>query len=284
MPRQGIRRGTVLRWCVMNNDNELSLNEGGSDCQVILENPHKSEPLNLSLCSACPGGRACTHCQAGRYDVERKGRARARVLVTLSDGTSRIERGRKARRRFYVRCSMGLEIAMARGHVVRVFTLSESDYAIGMGLNFGKAVNKFFVKMQYDYGCVIPRYVITHVGKSGVRLDRHIVCYGTGKLDVLAMDAHWHKVYGSKLTGMAQVWSPRGLSFYLSKYLGNSEEKFVEGRMSPAWVFPGWWKFNLAYHQAYGVYPPVSVFVWLLELPEEERRREVDEYMRVWSL
>ena len=83
---------------------------------------------------------------------------------------------------------------------------------------------------------------------------------------------------------MAQVWSPRGLSFYLAKYLGNSEERFVEARMSPAWVFPGWWKFNLAYHKAYGVYPPLKLFVWLLGLSEAERKWEVSEYLRVWSL
>ena len=262
-----------------------TLAEGAEDCQVVVDNPYKSEVIDFSGCSSCLGGRNCSKCQRGLYDVVRSEELEDRpVLVPLSVGSCRKATEVKARRRFYMRCSLGLEIALAAGHVVRVFTLSESDYAIGMDLDFGNAVRKFFGKMQYDYGCLIPRYVITHAGKSGVRLDRHVLCYGTGKLDVLEMDKHWHKVYGSKLTGMAKVWSPRGLSFYLAKYLGNSDEKFVEARMSPQWVFPGWWKLNLKYHQAYGVYPPIGFFVGLLRLPESVRKREVNELLEVWSL
>ena len=264
--------------------NDFSLDEGLKDCQVVVDNTYESAKLDFTRCASCTGGRSCSKCQAGRYDVVSSGDDTGPVLVPLSVGSCRKYAEVKARRRFYMRCSLGLEIAVACGHVVRVFTLSESDYAIGMDLNFGDAVRKFFGKMQYDYGRVIPRYVITHAGKSGVRLDRHVLCYGTGKLDVLELDKHWHKVYGSKLTGMAKVWSPRGLSFYLAKYLGNSDEKFVEARMSSRWVFPGWWKFNLAYHQAYGVYPPVALFVGLLRLPEDVRKREVSELMKVWSM
>ena len=182
-----------------------------------------------------------------------------------------------------MRCTLGIEIALTYGYIVRAFTLTESDYAIGMDLDFGLACKKFFMKMQYDYGKPIPRYVITHQPPGGDRLDRHVICFGTGKLDVLDLDKHWHKVYGSKLTGMEKVWSPRGLSFYLANYLKADSDKFVKATMSPSWVFPGWWRFNLAYHKAFGVYPAIDGFVHLLHLPASVRKVEVDDYMRIWT-
>lgn len=209
---------------------------------------------------------------------------RPTVLVPLALRVEDFSRKRRIRNRFFVRCSLGLEIALAAGHVVRVFTLTESDYAIGMGLDFGDAVHKFFIKMHHDYGSAIARYVVTHASPGKGRMNRHVICYGTGRLDVLDLDKHWHKVYGSKLTGMERLWSPRGFTFYLSKYLAKGDEEFVKASMSPRWVFPGWWRFNLAYHKAYGEYPPLELFVGLLRLPEDVRRSEVSELLRIWSL
>lgn len=182
-----------------------------------------------------------------------------------------------------MRCVLGIEIALAAGFIVRAFTLTESDYALGMGLDFGRASMKFFQKMQYDYGRSIPRYVITHHAFGSARLDRHVICFGTPKLDVLAMDKHWHKVYGSKLTGMEKVYSPRGLAFYLCQYLVADGDKFVKATMSPQWVFPKWWQYNLAYQKAYGVFPPLERFVELVRLPGDVRKAEVDSLLYIWS-
>jgi hypothetical protein len=150
-------------------------------------------------------------------------------------------------------------------------------------LDFGLASKKLFMKMQYDYGVPIPRYVITHQARGSDRLDRHVICYGTGKLDVIDLDRHWHKVYGSKLTGMEKVWSPSGLSFYLADYLRGDGEKFVKAVMSRQWVFPKWWKYNLAYHKAYGVYPSVRDLAGLVQMPEVERKAEVDSLLSIWG-
>jgi hypothetical protein len=259
----------------------------------------------FSKCLVCPGGRSCLKCLSGFYAEEKPCYSigghhclscsrvlcpyfdetvfpRPAVLIPLSDGTSKYSAKLKARRRFYMRCVLGIEIALAVGERVRVFTLSESDYALGMGLDFGSACNKFFTRMSQEYGGAIPRCVVTHHVPGSVRSDRHVICHGTGWLNADNLDKHWHKVYGSKLTGLEEVWSPRGLAFYLVKYLG-ADEKFVSGSMSPGWVFPGWWQFNLAYHKAHGEYPRLDVFVKLLGLPEAVRKHEVEDLLTVWS-
>jgi len=292
----------------------LSLATSGSDCQVLLAtqaNVVSRVKYDFVKCLSCTGGRSCLKCVSGAYDDARRcysiggrhclsclrvacpffdetafPRARARaVLVPLSVASSRISHNRKkVRNRFFMRCVLGIEIALAAGFRVRAFTLSESDYALGMDLAFGRAANKFFVKMNYDYGKPVPRYVITHQAVGSARLDRHVICFGTGRLDVLELDRHWHKVYGSKVTGMEEIWSARGLAFYLARYLGGNEEKFVKASMSPHWVFPKWWQFNLAFHRAYGEYPSLDLFVKLLRLPEDYRAHEVDDYLKIWSM
>jgi hypothetical protein len=182
-----------------------------------------------------------------------------------------------------MRCVLGIEVALARGLSVRAFTLTESDYAIGMGLDFGLASKKLFMKMGYSAGSPVGRMVITHHRPGAERLDRHVLCVGTGWLDVFDLDKHWHKVYGSKLTGMERVWSARGLSFYLARYMGAGEEKFVKAEMSPQWVFPKWWRYNLAYHKAYGEYPSVEHLAKLASLPSGVRKVEVDDWLHIWG-
>lgn len=287
------------------NYNDISLAEGVSGCQDSVGNQPVKRSFDWSRCLACSGGRSCLKCQAGVYVDEQPCRCvggrgclrcqrvvcpfvnatRRPVLVPLTYEVAEKcrYRNRLRRNRFYMRCVVGIEVALAAGFVVRAFTLTESDYALGMGLDFGLACKKFFMKMQYDYGIPIPRFVITHRAVGSVRLDRHVICFGTGKLDVLALDSHWHKVYGSKLTGMERVWSPRGLAFYLARYLESGEEKFVKANMSPSWVFPKWWQYNLAYHKAYGEYPTVEHLAGLVKCPVGVRKAEVDSCLSIWG-
>lgn len=267
-----------------------SLSVAVSDCQVLAGLDHAtpvvqtSSPLAgpswLSHCLQCPGGRSCHKCQAGVYAPKVR---HPPVLVPLSYDVAEFRR-RKRRNRFYMRCVLGIELALSRGQIVRAFTLTESDYAIGQGLDFGLASKKLFMKMAYDYGGAIPRYVVTHHAPGSVRLDRHVICYGEKKLDVIDLDNHWHKVYGSKLTGMERVWSPKGLAFYLGRYLQAGDEKFVKANMSPGWVFPGWWRLNLAFHRSELRYPPLEFFSHFLDLPRSQLQAEVDDYLYIFSV
>jgi hypothetical protein len=238
---------------------------GGSEVAIYanqLTRTNESEdnlrpPVNISNseftdCLKCDKGQNCRKCRQGVYQSE----ADAPVLVPLSAQSAEFK-NRRRKSRFFKRCSIGLEVATAAGYVTRCFTLTESDYAIGNNLDFGEAAHKLFTKMRYDYGQKMAYFWVEHRQGDKLRLNRHVLCYGTHKLDVFDLDHHWHKVYGSKLTGMEKVWSPAGLSFYLAKYL-NSNEGFVRAFMSQNWVFLGWWKFNLDYHIRFGVYPTVD--------------------------
>lgn len=265
------------------NDIRLAESEGGCQALETEANSFHPAPRDLSRCLSCPGGFSCVKCQSGFYDPQEKRPRPVLVPLTYEVTEKKRYQKKKRRNRFYMRCVLGIEIALAAGFIVRAFTLTESDYALGMGLDFGRASMKFFQKMQYDYGRSIPRYVITHHAFGSARLDRHVICFGTPKLDVLAMDKHWHKVYGSKLTGMEKVYSPRGLAFYLCQYLVADGDKFVKATMSPQWVFPKWWQYNLAYQKAYGVFPPLERFVELLRLPGDVRKAEVDSLLYIWS-
>jgi hypothetical protein len=175
----------------------------------------------------------------------------------------------RRRNRFYVRCTVGMEVAMLNGHVMRAFTLTESDYALGMGISYREAVNKFFTWLKY-YFVELAYYWVEHEQGDKQRRNRHVLCYGTEKLSAVALDNEWHRVYGSKVTGLEKIWSPRGFGFYLSEYLGG-EDRFVRAIMSRKWVFPGWWKFNLDYHGRYGEYPSVERLASLSEMSPEAR-------------
>jgi hypothetical protein len=206
----------------------------------------------LKDCLHCDKGRSCRKCREGFYQNE----AHSPVLVPLNAQSADFK-NRKRKSRFYKRCSIGLEVAISAGYFARCFTLTESDYAIVNDLDFGTAAHKLFTKMRSDYGQKMAYFWVEHRQGDKLRLNRHVICYGTDKLDAISLDNHWHKVYGSKLTGMERVWSPAGLSFYLAKYL-NSNEGFVRAVMSQNWVFPGWWKFNLDFHARFGVYPTID--------------------------
>lgn len=220
--------------------------------------PPESELMEYDFdrCRVCVSGRNCRKCLRGDYKISPSSR-----LVPLPYETQELKHRRQ--KRFYMRCALGIEVALENGNIVRAFTLTESDYALGMGLDFGKAWNKLLVKMRYDYGGVFPYCLVEHEQGDRQRRNRHVICYGTGLLDQVALDEHWRKVYGSVISGMERVWSPRGLAFYLSKYLTSSSDSFVRAIMSTKWVFQGWWKFNLAYHRLYGAYPNVEVLAAL---------------------
>jgi hypothetical protein len=241
---------------IPNSDVESNNTSEGSLCVVDGE---------LKSCLRCDKGQSCRKCRQGFYQNE----AHSPVLVPLNAQSAEFK-NRRRKSRFFKRCLIGLEVATTAGYVTRCFTLTESDYAIGNNLDFGEAIHKLFTKMRYDYGQKLAYFWVEHRQGDKLRLNRHVLCYGTNKLDVFDMDHHWHKVYGSKLTGMEKVWSPAGLSFYLAKYL-NGSEGFVRAFMSQNWVFPGWWKLNLDYHTRFGVYPTVAQLAEIVMMNPRDR-------------
>lgn len=221
----------------------------------------RSSAFLFDNCLTCPGGRNCHKCQAGVYGT---------VLVPLSLASREITK-RKRKSRFYVRCKVGIEVALERSLIVRAFTLTESNRALEYELDYGKAVDKFFNKMRRQYPD-LAYYWVEHRQGDLARCNRHVICYGTGFLNVSDLEKEWQKVYASKVTGMEKIWSSKGFAFYLSKYLAKTDnDEFSRARMSESWVFPHWWQFNLDYKKASGNYPTVQDYARLSALPDNER-------------
>lgn len=234
----------------MLQDSVVSLKESGQGCQV--------PPLDLY-----------------------KGAMKVQVLdespaLDVSDDSdvSDVALGRKVKR-FYIRCREGVRIAQKRGYLVRTFVLTESDYAIGMNLSWSKAVHRFGEKLRYDYGRDVGLLWIEHLQGDKVRRNRHIVEWGSAKLDLEDLNDYWLKVYGSLITwrkskyGGMQVGSAEKCARYLSKYV--SGEGFVRARFSNNWVFKGWFEYGKWCRKSFGVYPSVDEFALLAGMSPVER-------------
>jgi len=231
----------------------ISLNEQGQGCQV--------PPLDL---------------YKGAMEVKVSDESPALAVGGDSDGSevSDVVDGRKVKR-FFIRCREGIWIAQMRGYVVRTFVLTESDYAIGMNLSWSKAVNKFGVKLRYDYGRDIGLLWVEHLQGEKVRRNRHIVQWGSAKLNLDDLNSYWLKVYGSLLTwrkrrrGGMIVGSAEKCARYLSKYV--SGEGFVRARFSNNWVFQGWFEYGKWSKKCYGEYPCLDELALLAGMSPVER-------------
>lgn len=209
---------------------------------------------SLSQCLSCRGtGRSCRKCLAGYYDVEP-------CTCSLNDAKSTKLTKQKLhfrQSRFFVRLTIGIRVAMSTGRPVRAFTLTESNQAIENHLDYGKAVNKFFLSLRREYGVKMAFAWVEHCQGDKKRKNRHILVYDTDRLSAEFLEAQWQKYYMSKVTGLEMVWSPKGLAFYLAKYL-NSDDKFIRARFSNNWIFPFWWQWSKIYQREHGHYPSVE--------------------------
>jgi hypothetical protein len=225
----------------MNNDNGLRVTKSPPGCQV-------------------PGGPPLIYIE---------GYESPDFAESISDDGEILNRERKARR-FFVRCRDGILVAQERGYTVRTFVLTESDYAIGMGLDYGRAVNKFNTKLRYDYGRDIGLLWVEHLQGEKVRRNRHIVEWGVLKLDLDDLNDYWLKVYGSLITwrkkehGGMVVSSAEKWANYLAEYF--SGEGFVRARFSNNWVFPGWFEYGKWSREVYGAYPSIAELALLAGL------------------
>jgi len=165
--------------------------------------------------------------------------------------------------KFYIKLALGLTVVFLLGQRAICFTLSESDYAQGMDLVFGRAL-RLFTQQVFRHYHKFPYCWVEHLQGDKLRLNRHFIGYGIQFLDAKYLDNLWHQFYGSKLTGVEAVWSEKGFAFYLAKYLGK-EEKFTRARFSQDWIFRGWWKFSKSYHKQYGFYPSAEMLVGIIK-------------------
>lgn len=182
-----------------------------------------------------------------------------------------LAREQKAKR-FYVKCLNGILVALERDYRVRIFTLTESDYALGMGLDFGKCVQGFEHKLRHDYGRDVGFVWVEHLQGDKQRLNRHFIEWGRQKLDAVELDNYWRMKYGSFLSRMTEVKSggdAEKVARYLARYVAG--EGFVKARFSYNWVFPRWFDFGKWVKREFGYYPSVSELAELSGMSPTER-------------
>lgn len=228
-----VKSWPVLRRCVISNS-VGSVTETCQACQVF-----PGRPLDL-------------------YKGERK----SRISGSGDGGDASVLDCEGKAQRFFVKCRDGIRVAQARGYIVRTFVLTESDYAIGMGLDYGRAMNKFNAKFRYDYGDDTGMVWVEHLQGEKVRRNRHVVAWGAAKLNMDDLNDFWLKVYGSLVTwrkkrhGGMIVTSAEEAAKYLSEYFAG--EGFMRARFSYNWVFPGWFEYGKWHHEAFGDYPGIA--------------------------
>jgi len=192
-------------------------------------------------------------------------------------GDGEVAKREREARRFYVQCRDGIWVAQERGYTVRTFVLTESDYAIGMELDWAGALRKFYKKMHYDYGHDIGLCWVEHLQGEKVRRNRHIVEWGAEKLDLDDLNDFWLRVYGSlvswrkKKYGGMVVGSAEKCAKYLAEYF--TGEGFIRAHFSHGWVFNGWFEFCKWCKVAYGGFPSISELGELAGLSAIERLR-----------
>ena len=195
------------------------------------------------------------------------------VLVPLNDAksTKRQQQNKHFRQsRFFVRLQTGIQVANSIGQPARAFTLTESDEAIASSIDFGRALNKFHLAFRREYGGRVAVAWVEHRQGDKKRFNRHVITYNSGKLNPEFLETKWQRYYKSKVTGLELIWSPKGFSFYLTKYLGN-DDKFVRARFSNNWIFPNWWQWSKLYKREHGYYPSVETVTTVSMLVNQQR-------------
>jgi hypothetical protein len=146
-----------------------------------------------------------------------------------------------------------------------------------MGLDYGRAVNKFHKKFRYDYGEDTGLVWVEHLQGKKVRLNRHVVAWGADRLNMDDLNDFWHKVYGSLVTwrkrrdGGMVVTSAEEAAKYLSEYFAG--EGFVRARFSRNWVFSGWFEYGKWLKESHGDYPSIPHLAGLAGMPVLSRLR-----------
>lgn len=175
----------------------------------------------------------------------------------------------KKARRYYVRCRDGILVAQRLGYSVRWFSLTESDYAIGMDLDFPECVHNLERKLRRDYGGSIGFQWVEHLQGDKQRYNRHFIEWGKAKLNPLDIDDYWHKVYGSKVTGLAMVKNAEKVAHYLARYVAG--EGFVKARFSYNWIFPDAFDYCRWVKRQQGEYPSIDTLAELSVMSPVER-------------
>ena len=185
-----------------------------------------------------------------------------------------VSRRQKAAR-FYIQAREGILVAQARGLTVRTFALTQSDYALGMGLDWDLAVHAFEQKLKRDYGRDIWFAWVEHRVPGSDRLNRHFVECGHDKLDLDDLNDYWLKAFGSLVTwrkkrdGGMVVGSARECGRYLSRYIAG--DGFERARFSYNWVFGDWFKFSKWLRVVDGHYPSPEYLAGLVGMSDVER-------------
>jgi len=133
----------------------------------------------------------------------------------------------------------GVACGQAKKHKrFRWFTLSESNEAIEAKLDFGLVWHKFVGLIRY-YCPDFEYMVVEHRQGDKLRLNRHVLCYGSDKLPWIKMRAYWEKHYKSYALNCEEIVSVEKSIKYLAGYL-SKEDKYVRSFCSQGWVYSGW--------------------------------------------
>jgi len=208
----------------------------------------RSEPVSgtydFDRCSTgdC-AGRSCRKCRLGVYDSP----------FTCLNGVQSAENIKHRIDRFYIRAFRGAVCGSLKGYRFRWFVLTESDEALGLGIDFGSEFHRFITWLRYR--CSDFQYlVVEHIQGDKKRRNWHVLSYGSDRLPVLAMRDYWLRHYKSTVTGMAQVKDIGKSIKYLAGYLSGSD-KFNGSWCSQGWVFRGWVGMTKDFYRRYGHYP-----------------------------
>jgi len=147
--------------------------------------------------------------------------------------------------------------------------LTESDYAIGEELVFPVAVHNLERMLRRAYGRSIGFLWVEHLQGDKQRYNRHFLEWGKAKLNPRELDDYWHKVYGSKVTGLAMVKDAEKAAHYLARYVAG--EGFVKARFSYNWLFPDCFDYCRWVKRQQGEYPDIETMAKLSVMSPVER-------------
>ena len=190
----------------------------------------------------------------------------------LSNGEQSAEKWRRKVGKFYVRAYRGTACGVAKRYRFRWFTLTESDEAIEVGIDFGKEFHRFITWLRYR--CKDFQYlVVVHRQGDKWRRNFHVLSYGSDKLPVDAMREYWKRRYMSTVSGLQEIRNIESAVKYLVKYVSD-DEKYVRSWTSQGWVFRGWLSWSRWWRKNWsrdGSYPSQEALAALSLMSPDER-------------
>jgi hypothetical protein len=218
------------------------------------------------------------------------------------------------KKRFAVFCDRGVRVGLAKGKLVRSWTLTESDQAVFECLDFGKAFDNYrhelrrrypdfqYIVVEHYQGPVWLMWPDGHaealedhqtvVPGTFRRRNWHVISCGRDWLDIRVLESLWQRFYKSSTSGLRMLCDSRpGAGHvdmersieravgYMSSYVvslgGDGSEKFSRSWHSQGWVFQGWAGHTRAVRRESGRYPTKRELVSLALLPVLERERAI---------